>query len=55
MTPIFSDANAPTYLIAEISANHNGSFERALETLRAIKTAGAMPSKFRLTRPIPSL
>ncbi|MDB4569352.1 N-acetylneuraminate synthase family protein, partial [bacterium] len=29
------------YIIAELSANHNGSLEVALETIRAAKRAGA--------------
>jgi pseudaminic acid synthase len=29
------------FIIAELSANHNGSLETALETVRAAKRAGA--------------
>lgn len=29
------------FIIAELSANHNGSIETALETVRAAKRAGA--------------
>lgn len=31
----------PPYIIAELSANHNGSLDRALETITAAKSAGA--------------
>jgi len=31
----------PCYIVAEMSANHNGRLERAIETLRAAKAAGA--------------
>lgn len=35
------DAQSPVFIIAELSANHNGSLETALETVRAAKRAGA--------------
>jgi N-acetylneuraminate synthase len=31
----------PTYLVAELSGNHNGSLDRALETVRAAERSGA--------------
>lgn len=33
--------NNPVFIIAELSANHNGSIETAIETIRAAKRAGA--------------
>ena len=33
--------NHPPYLIAEMSANHNGSLEKALETIRVASECGA--------------
>ena len=35
------DKNSPVFIIAELSANHNGSIETAIETVRAAKRAGA--------------
>ena len=35
------DNNAPVFIIAELSANHNGNLSVALETVRAAKRAGA--------------
>lgn len=35
------DQNSPSFIIAELSANHNGSLETAIETIRAAKRAGA--------------
>src|SRR5690606_16157527 len=35
------DDNSPVFIIAELSANHNGSLETALETVRAAKRTGA--------------
>ncbi|WP_294283389.1 pseudaminic acid synthase [uncultured Chryseobacterium sp.] len=35
------DSESPVFIIAELSANHNGSLETALETVRAAKRAGA--------------
>ncbi|AEA42233.1 pseudaminic acid synthase [Fluviicola taffensis] len=36
----------PCFIIAELSANHNGSLETAIETIRAAKRAGANAIKF---------
>ena len=33
--------DSPVFIIAELSANHNGSIETAIETIRAAKRAGA--------------
>lgn len=33
--------NSPVFIIAELSANHNGSINTAIETIRAAKRAGA--------------
>ena len=35
------DQNSPVFIIAELSANHNGSIKTAIETIRAAKRAGA--------------
>ena len=35
----------PPYIIAEISANHNGSLEKALESIRAAHKCGASAVK----------
>lgn len=35
------DENSPVFIIAELSANHNGSLKTAIETVRAAKRAGA--------------
>lgn len=35
------DPESPVFIIAELSANHNGRLETALETVRAAKRAGA--------------
>ena len=37
---------SPVFIIAELSANHNGSIETAIETIRAAKRAGADCIKF---------
>jgi pseudaminic acid synthase len=38
--------DTPVFIIAELSANHNGSLETAIETIRAAKRAGADAIKF---------
>ena len=38
--------NYPTYFIADISANHDGSLERARMLIRLAKEAGADAAKF---------
>ena len=39
-------STSPVFIIAELSANHNGSLETAIETIRAAKLAGANAIKF---------
>ena len=34
-------AGRPPYIIAEMSANHNGNIERALQTIQTAKKSGA--------------
>lgn len=41
----------PTYIIAEMSGNHNQSFERATEMIRAMKEAGADAIKLQTYTP----
>ena len=38
--------NSKVFIIAELSANHNGSLETAIETIKAAKRAGADAIKF---------
>ena len=35
------DKNSPVFIVAELSANHNGSIKTAIETIKAAKRAGA--------------
>lgn len=44
-------AQHPPYIIAEVSANHNGSIERALETISAAKNAGVNAVKIQTYTP----
>ena len=45
-----STSNSP-FVIAEISANHNGSLERALDTIKAAKLCGAHAVKIQTYTP----
>ncbi|MCG9900354.1 MAG: pseudaminic acid synthase [Hydrotalea sp.] len=38
--------NNPVFIIAELSANHNGSLQNAIDTIKAAKRAGANAIKF---------
>ena len=56
MQPIFINGrelskNQPPYIIAEISANHNGSIERAKSTILAAKNAGVSAAKIQTYTP----
>ena len=44
-------SDAPPYVIAELSANHNGSLDNALRIIDAARAAGATPSSCRPTGP----
>ena len=43
--------NSPAFIIAELSANHNGSIETAIKTIKAAKNAGADCVKFQTYTP----
>lgn len=45
------NAESPVFIIAELSANHNGSLEVAIETIRAAKRAGADAIKLQTYKP----
>ena len=47
------DKNSPVFIIAELSANHNGSIATAIETVKAAKRAGANCIKHRHLLQIP--
>lgn len=45
------DKNSPCFIIAELSANHNGNLEVAIETIRAAKRTGADAIKLQTYTP----
>ena len=47
-------ADQPPYVIAEMSANHNGSIDNALRIIEEAKKAGADAVKLQTYRPTPS-
>jgi pseudaminic acid synthase len=48
---IYIGEGHPSFIIAELSANHNGSIETAIETIRAAKRTGANCIKFQTFTP----
>ena len=44
-------SNEPPYIIAEVSANHNGSLQRALKTIKAAKESGVDAVKIQTYTP----
>ena len=42
----FVGSNNPTYFIADIAANHNGSLDKAIELIKLAADAGANAAKF---------
>ncbi len=45
------DKDSPCFIIAELSANHNGSLQTAIETIRSAKRAGANAIKLQTYTP----
>ena len=45
------DQDSPCFIIAELSANHNGSLQTAIETIKSAKRAGADAIKLQTYTP----